>query len=223
MVMYLPEPKTGGEDFTPAPEGVHRAVCVSVIDLGTQEQTPYQGKPRAPTHKIQIRWELADELMPDGKFKGQPFTVSKRFTYSTSEKADLRKTLESWRGKKFEASDFGPGGFSVDKLLGVSCMLQIVHEVREGKTYANIAGVMPMPKGMAKAAPSMEPFILSLDPENYEQDLFEGLGERLKETIAKSPEFQEVQRRRKGVVTAAPPMTQPSAGLTADLDDEIPF
>lgn len=228
MAMYLPEPKTGGEDFTPAPEGVHRAVCISVIDLGTQERPGFNGAPPTRDHMIQIRWELADEVMPDGKFKGQRFTVSKRLKFSTHEKASLRKLLEGWRGKKFEAADFGPGGFSIDKLLGAPCMIQVQHDTRDGKTYANIAGVMPMPKGMEKPAPDMAPFILSLDRENYEPELFDTLSERMKETIKASPEWQALR------LGAAPAMkataaqvqqvvTQTASSLSADLNDDIPF
>jgi hypothetical protein len=223
MTMYLPEPKTGG-DFTPAPEGVHRAVCIAVIDLGTQERPGYQGAPPTKDHMVQLRWELSDELMPDGKFAGQPFTVSKRFKFSTHEKATFRKTLESWRGKKFEASDFGPGGFSIDKLLGAPCMIQVQHDTRDGSTYANIAGIMPLAKGMTKPEATVQPFLLSLDRENYEPEIFEVLGDKLKETIKASPEWQALRLGAPAMKQQADKIVQQTASsLSADLSDEIPF
>lgn len=231
--MFLPEPKSGGGDWAIAPEGVHRAVCVSVIDLGTQEEVDnFNGGKTVQRHKVQIRWELADELMPDGNFAGQPFTMTKRYTFSTHEKANFRKDLEAWRGKKFTDGDFGPGGFNINKLLGANCQLNVVHKTKaDGKQRAEIAGIMPLGKGMAKAEPNMQPFILSLSPEDFEQELFNGLSEAMKITIAKSPEFQALQQARQQRAVAAPPMRAAVAGvvadtasaLSADLDDEIPF
>jgi hypothetical protein len=38
--------------FTPAPEGLHQAVCVDVVDLGLAEG-PWGAKPT-----VELRWEL---------------------------------------------------------------------------------------------------------------------------------------------------------------------
>ena len=81
----------GGKKFNPAPEGLHGAVCIDVIDLGMQK-TVYGLKP-----KITIRWEL-DSIDPES---GSPFQVSNRYTASLNDKASLRKQLEAWRGRKF--------------------------------------------------------------------------------------------------------------------------
>ena len=226
--MFLPEPKNSGGDWAIAPEGVHRAVCTKVIDLGTQEEIDnFNGGKTVYRRKIQLTWELADELMPDGNYAGQPFTMTKRYTFSTHEKANFRKDLEAWRGKKFTDADFGPGGFNVNKLLGANCQISVLHKNKlDGKVRAEIAAIMPLAKSMAKAEPRIMPFILSLSPEDYEQDLFEGLAERTKETIAKSPEFQELMKTHKPAPPSAkpaeaPPMRQRTE--TIDLDDEIPF
>ena len=244
--MFLPEPKSSGGDWAIAPEGVHQAVCVSVIDLGTQEEIDnFNGGGTIHRHKVQVRWELAHELMPDGNYAGQPFTMSKRYTFSTHEKANFRKDLEAWRGKKFEAADFGPGGFNVTKLLGANCQLNIIHKVKaDGKVRADIAGIMPLAKGMQKAHPNMCPFIIGLTPDEFDQDVYDGLSENMKATIAKAPEFQALQQaRRAQQVRAAPPpamkappapATQPQPAkapilppappsLSEELNDEVPF
>ena len=44
-------------------------------------------------------------------------------------------------------------GFDIGKLLGINCMLQVLHTVKDGKTYANIASITPLPKGYSKQAP----------------------------------------------------------------------
>lgn len=104
--MHLPQPSDA--EFELAPAGTHIAVCYRVIDLGTQETT-FKGEVKHQ-HKILISWEIPDEKMKDGR----PFTIGKRYTWSMSEKANLRNDLESWRGK-FTAADFGPNGFKIGR------------------------------------------------------------------------------------------------------------
>src|SRR5688572_9522594 len=120
--MHLPKPTEGG-DFTPPPAGAFPAICHRFIDLGTQTSN-FNGETKHQ-RKVMLSWEVADEQerMEDGR----PYTISQRFTWSMHEKATLRKTLESWRGKAFEDSDFGPGGFDTRKLIGQPCMLSIIH------------------------------------------------------------------------------------------------
>ena len=50
-------------------------------------------------------------------------SIHPKYTLSMSEKANLRKHLETWRGKAFTEADFGPGGFNMAKLLGVNMYL----------------------------------------------------------------------------------------------------
>lgn len=125
--------------FAPAPEGVHQAVCVDVIDKGILDVT-WQGVTKKQ-HKIDVAWQI-NEARDDGK----PFLVFKRYTLSLGEKANLRKDLESWRGKKFTTEE--ELGFDVEKLIGANCQINIQHS----NGYANVVAVMPLAKGMAKIA-----------------------------------------------------------------------
>lgn len=131
----------GGKTFEPAPEGVHQGVCVDVIDLGILDVT-WQGQSKKQ-HKINVAWQI-NELRDDGK----PFLVFKRYTLSLSEKANLRKDLESWRGKAFTRDE--EMGFDVESVIGANCLLNIQHKVSGDKTYANVVSIMPLAKGMAK-------------------------------------------------------------------------
>ena len=99
-------------------------------------------------------WQI-DEDRDDGK----PFHVQKRYTLSLHEKAGLRKDLESWRGKPF--SDTELQGFDVENLLGVAAMLNIVHAVVQGSTFANIASIMRLAKGMQ--APTVRDYVRVCD------------------------------------------------------------
>jgi hypothetical protein len=140
---YMPiiarEPKGG--NFVPAPPGTHAAVCVDVVDLGMLEVS-FSGK-TSTKHKIRIAWQI-DEAMEDNR----PFLCQKRYTLSLHQKAQLRKDLESWRGKQFSPEELE--GFDVENLIGVHCLLNIIQEIsaKDGKTYSNIASIMRLPKGM---------------------------------------------------------------------------
>jgi hypothetical protein len=133
-----------GASFVPAPAGTHAAVCVDVVDHGMLEVT-YQSKTQRK-HKITITWQI-DEDMDNGK----PFLVRRRYTCSLHEKATLRRDLESWRGRAF--SDQELQAFDLESLLSVGCLINVIHETRNGSTYANVASVMRLPKGMTAPTP----------------------------------------------------------------------
>jgi len=127
-----------GSDFQPAPDGVHNAVCVDVVDLGIVDSA--FGK----KHKLKIVWEIG-EKMDDGR----PFIAQKRYTVSLHEKSTLAKDLKNWRGKPFTPEELK--GFDIEKVIGVPCQLVIVHDEKEGAVYANIQTILKA------ATPRLEP------------------------------------------------------------------
>ncbi len=145
------------------------------------------------------------------------------------EKATLRKTLESWRGKKFVDSDFGPGGFDTAKLIGVPCMLGIGHAERNGKIYANITTVSPLLKGY-DMPPAVNPTIYfsfqeleglaELERKRHIDDLLTKLSQGTRETLMRAPEYQ------KAIGNAAydDEHNHPPAALPDDAyNSDIPF
>lgn len=146
--MGLTAKKPEGGNFEPVSQGLHQAVCYSLYDLGTQFQEKF-GK---LVHKVLIGWEIPEErieIEKNGEKKNLPRAISKEYTLSLHEKADLRKALESWRGKAFTEQELE--GFELTKLLGANCMVQVIHKPRAGKTpRADVSNVVQLPKGMAK-------------------------------------------------------------------------
>lgn len=210
--MPLPMPAKGA-DFELCPEGAHIAVCYRVIDLGTQETT-FQGQ-ATRKHQILIQWELPDERMYDGR----PFSIGKKYTYSSSPKSNLRKDLESWRGKKFE--DWELGEFDIGKLLGAGCMLNVVHDERQNNTYANIASIMRLPKGTATPPIANEKLCFSLADRPFDRHGFNQLSDRLRELIQKSPEYGAAVEGR-DPQDDEPPLPSSDADYGA-MSDDIPF
>lgn len=116
-------------NFIPAPDGVHNAVCVDVVDLGMVEGA------FGTKHKLKLVWEI-EEKMDSGK----PFIVGKRYTVSLHEKSTLRKDLKSWRGRDFTAEELKE--FDLESVIGAPCQLVVVHSETEGTTYANVSNVL---------------------------------------------------------------------------------
>lgn len=174
--------KAGGGDFTPAPQGVHASRCFSVLDLGTQQRN-WQGEIKA-RHEIRLTFELLGEEKRDDD---KPFTVSKVFTLSLNENSALRPFLEAWRGRPFTPEELD--GFELPKLCGAPCLLNIVHETKDQKTYPQISSIMPIPKGQTPPE-QVNPNVV-FDIESFDQDTFDALPEKTQETIAASFEYQE--------------------------------
>lgn len=171
-----------GTNFEMTPEGVHIARCYKMIDIGTQD-TEYQGV-KNKKHKIIIGWELlGDEKMEDGRHYSQ----QKRYTLSLHENSGMRKDLQAWRGKAFTREE--EASFDVSKVLGAYCMLNIVHTSEDGKDYANISSIMPLPKGMPRPDGVNE--LQLFDINNPDMKLFDTFGEKLKATIMSAPEWKK--------------------------------
>jgi hypothetical protein len=133
-----------GATFVPAPEGAHAAICVDVIDHGMVSVT-FQGKTQQK-HMITIVWIIANKL-DDSK----PYQVRRRYNATLNEKSTLRRDLESWRGRPFSEAE--RKAFDLENLLAAGCLLNIIHEVRNGTTYANVASIMRLPQEMVAPTP----------------------------------------------------------------------
>ena len=131
------------QTFVNAPQGTHQGVCCDIVDIGLVDVIQPNGQPKK-VHKIDVVWQIPIINEENGK----RFTVRKRYTLSLSEKANLRKDLEAWRGKPFP-KEIVETGFDVENLLGVNALLNVQHEAsREGKVYANVKAIMALPTGM---------------------------------------------------------------------------
>lgn len=153
--MGLTAKKTDGGSYEIIPEETYQGICYAVYDLGTHYNETF-GK---SNHKIRICWEIPElriELDKDGQQLNLPRAISKEYTLSLHEKSNLRKDLESWRGKAFTDEELD--GFDLLKLLGVNCMLQIIHSHRGDKTYANVAQVSKLYRNVEKL-PNENPLV----------------------------------------------------------------
>lgn len=172
--------------FELVPAGNHIARCYSMIEIGTEE-SEFQGKKKS-LYKVRVTWELPNEKKVFDPAKGeQPFSISKDYTLSMFDQANLRQDLESWRGKGF--TDDEAKAFDITKLIGVACMLNVVHALSKGgKEYSKVSAITPIPKGFT-CPPQINPnFVFSYDEWNDQK--FSGLSDWIRGRIEKTPEFK---------------------------------
>lgn len=164
----------------PVEPGVYMAVCVGVIDLGTQ----YSEKFKNYSNKVKFVWALPSEIIEiDGKVEERQ--LYKEFTFSVSKKGGLRAFLESWNSKSYSDDEFAE--LDVFDQVGKPCQLQVV--LNDTGEYSNVANLMPLPKGMP--APVTKTAFITWDMEAWDDAVFETLPEWTKEQIKKSTQYQK--------------------------------
>lgn len=229
--MSLTAKEKSGADLEPIPAGVYVAVCYGLIDLGTHHNATFGNE----AHKILVQWEVPDvrgDFERNGEKMNLPRAISKRYTLSLSEKATLRRDLESWRGRRFSAQELT--GFDLKAILGTACQLQVTHDTnKEGRTFANVAAIMALPRGYKGPKPENPLAFFSFEEEGDQPTMPSDLPEWVQKIIVESREWQAAA----GTTAPAPgpatapagtapdaPATTPTPAPAAEEDDDpIPF
>ena len=170
------------KEFQLVSEGVHIGICIGVIDLGTQYSQVFDRE----TRKVLIMWEIPDETVVIDE-KVLPMAISKTYTLSLHEKAQLRKDIELWRGKALTQEQLEKG-IDLKELFGKACQLQVIHaQGNNDKTYANISSIMALPKGTKIPKPVNEFKYFSFEDE---MDISDNIPNWIQEIIKQSKEFK---------------------------------
>jgi hypothetical protein len=147
FTITVPAPGSAGGDYELPPEGIHRCVCVGLLDLG-MIRSDFDDKEET-NPQIAMVFELADE----SDREGQPLVIIKSYTRSFHEKAKLRQHMESWAGKRLEEKT----DVDLRGVLGKSCQVTLKHDkTRGGKDVYKVMTIVPLGKGQA-SAPAKRP------------------------------------------------------------------
>jgi len=224
MSAWNMKPNTGGGDWELPPAGNLPAVCVGLIDLGTQ-QDAYQGKPRE-VRQLAIVWELAGE---QNSKTGRNHLVAMKFNASLHAKAALRKTIDAWRGVPLKDDE----EFDLFRVVGAPCLLQISHDkTSAGNDIYVIDAVASLPKGMPKPATTFSPIQYQISQgyaaapkEDWLPHLY---GKKISELISQCIEFrssvqtgkhasqagqQPAEQAARGNAPLAPPPSQDAESI----------
>jgi hypothetical protein len=189
-----------------------------MVHIGTVEDE-YQGQKRF-VNKVRITWELPTEMKVFSPEKGeQPQAISREFTLSMHEKSTLRAFLTSWRGKGFseeEAKDF-----DVSRLVGVPCMLSIVHEPSKTdptKVRDKISSISTVMKGVTMPPQVNPSFLFELD--SFDKIKFDSLPDWLRDKVRQSQEYRNIVSPE---IQHSLEVAQKVADFVDDESDALPF
>lgn len=137
--------KNSDTKFKSHPEGQFIGVCVDTIDLGNRVEE-FAGKPKKLSPKCTLVFRTGERNEQTGEY----IDISREFTVSMGDLANLRKFLEQWRGKPYTAEQIAEG-VPLHKLTGNPALLSVAHRISgKGRSYANITACVGVPKQMAK-------------------------------------------------------------------------
>lgn len=193
------------------PAGNYVARCYSMIHIGSIVEN-YQGKDNV-LNKVNITWELPlEKRIFNEEIGEQPMVISKEYTLSMNEKANLRKDLESWRGKGFTEEEVK--SFDVTVLLGKPCMINVIHKTSSsGNEYAVISGITNLPKGMECPDQINKTFQFNFS-DNFDIVTLDNFPDFLKEKIKRSEEYKSLIN---------PEAINVQEDSNEDSDDGLPF
>jgi hypothetical protein len=191
---------TGGSNYEPIAAGTYVARCYSMVHLGTIKES-YMGEEKY-VNKVRLTFELPTELKVFKEENGeQPQVISKEFTLSLGDKSNLRAFLNSWRGKALTEDECK--SFDIAVLAGKACTLSIIHKASKvsGKTYAEIASIGGVMKGMDVPAIMNPEMVFSVN--NFDQVAFDSFPDFIKEKIQSSNEYKAMPLKT-SVIEVAP-------------------
>lgn len=152
------------------PQGIHSAICIGVIDMGTQNA--FYKKHR----KVALLWEI--------HVNNQIKFFSREYTFSYNKKTILRLHLESWRGRTFTKDELAK--FELHNILGVPCKLEIRKNIKGLKQVENI---YRFPKDEEAPLSQTEYIYFDITDEKTYQAL-SAIPEYIQVKIKQSPEYK---------------------------------
>jgi hypothetical protein len=141
--------KGNDSKFKPHPDGQFVAQCVDAINLGESVET-FPGKPEKLVPKCALVFRTGEKNLDTGEL----IDIAQEFTVSMGEKANLRKALESWRGKPYTEQQIEEG-VPIHKLAGNWALITVAQKrSRSDRLYAFVQSVVGVPAAMRTALPT---------------------------------------------------------------------
>lgn len=180
----MPVAKQHESTYTLVPPGTHPARCYGMVSLGTQIPLNPQYK---PSFKVIVLFEFPNEQIEiQGVRKPMGTTVFLNvYLGSPTKPSNTAKFLTAWRGREFTKEELE--GFDLAKVVGAPCLLNIVHQSKDGKNRESVASISPLPKGMTMP-PQVNPSVV-YEIEQGRDAAFQSLPEWQQKMIAACQEW----------------------------------
>lgn len=161
--------RDNGGGFEPHSEGQFAVLCVDVVNLGTKVEQ-YQDKAPHEADKAALVFASGE------RFEKELRIITVEMTLSMSEKANMRKFLESWRGKSYTPEE-AEAGVPLEKLYGQTALVSVQHiKTRAGNKFAKVISIGPLPRVMPKPDSAvLEEYVRPKFFETRKQEYLKGL------------------------------------------------
>jgi len=168
------------------PAGTFIARCYGIWDCGSSNET-FKGVSKLQ-HKLMFIFEIPSKTHTWDESKGaQPHSISVSYNIYMNEQANLRQTVESWTGIKFNTQKEA-NEFDFVSLVGKPATITVQHATSKtsGNSYANIVSITPPMEGMNIPAQVNANFIFDFS-DNF--DTFSKLPDYFQKKIAMTEEY----------------------------------
>ena len=180
--------KPEGSTYPPISAGTHQAVIYGIVEEGTQ----YSERFNKSSPKVLIMWELPKvriDIEKEGEpAKNVPRVTSREYTLSLHEKSNFSKDCLSLRGSGFSPEEI-KAGYNPFDLMGINCLLQIVHVRKDEKVYANISSIVNLPIDMEPIEAESDRIYYDMDEHGF--NFPDNLHSWLIDIIKQSGEYKE--------------------------------
>lgn len=175
-----------------APEGLHPARLIQIVDEGTHFSEEYNKK----ESYVRLGFELIGVTFETEEGEEVNYFLSRTYSKKLSRKSFLRKVVEAVLGKKLEDDT----EFELKDLLNLPCQVQVVHKQGTGKnaheTYANIEAVLEVgtdpttKKKLKYEQATRDVVIFSLEEGQIDDEILATFPEKLQDRIMASEEYE---------------------------------
>lgn len=200
-----------------------------VLDLGLQEQRPYEGVAKRPANEIMVTYELVSEFLKDedgADRLDKPRWVSETFCLFGLHSERAKSTI---RYNALDPRHINDGDWS--KMIGTPCILAVVNNKSKsnGRTYANVGGVTGPMKGMIIPNLVNDTKVFTLD--DPDMGVFNALPEWIQTKILGNLDIEgSPLQNALGITPVADPKAEAEKAIpsqddaAAEIDsDDIPF
>jgi hypothetical protein len=146
-------------------------VCVDIINLGERLED-FPGKPKRVSQKVAFVFRTGKK-----NAEGELFELSKEYTFSKSEKGNLRKDLGAWRGEPITDAEV-EAGMPLKAFLNKPAQLSISSKTaRNGNAYSNITGIAPLMPMLLPHVPKLPDYTRAEYWQKRKQEYADGVAE----------------------------------------------
>lgn len=213
-----------GSTAEPMEAGSYPARVVQIVDLGLQNQRPFQGQEKPPAHEILVTYEFVDEFMKDENGEDDPKKprwISESFPLYNLSQDKAKSTI---RYKSIDPSLAYDGNWPdlIETPVDVTVIQNPGKGANAGKVYNNIASVAPMRGKDASRCPPLVNEAVVFDLDAPDMAIYNALPQWIQKRITENLEF--AGSKLEALLKNAPANTKKTEEHEEEnLDEEPPY